>query len=179
MSDPFPAHPGRPSYRQHPLPPPAPPAPPGTYGVPVGGYRAPVGGYQVPPTTPVPSRRTGAVALIAALLAAVVAPIVAGILSLRIGMRVQLDEVLAASGDVVWSALSPVRTQVLWIEILFWTGTALGILALALGIAATVRSSGRGMGITAIGLAFIGPAGFLLLVSVLFGVGNGIGLSIV
>lgn len=165
---------GQPPYGRAPIPVPVPPAPPGAYGVPVGGYRSPIGDYQVPPAERPPSRRLGGIALVAALLAAVGAPIVAGILSLRIGMRVQLDRVLDATGEIVWAALSPVRTEVLWVEILFWVATALGILAIVLGIIATARRRGRGLGVTAIILAVIGPVGFLLLVSVLFGVGSGI-----
>ncbi|GAA2862731.1 hypothetical protein [Microbacterium arabinogalactanolyticum] len=154
-----------------PVPPPA--APPGAYGVPVGGYQMPVGGYDVPSDTPPASRRTGLLALVAALIAVVVAPIVAGILAVRIGMQVPLESLITVTGDVVWAALTPVRTLVLWVEILFWAATAIGILALALGIVATVRRRGRGAGITAMILAVLGPVVFFLLASVLLGVGNG------
>ena len=154
-----------------PVPPPA--APPGAYGVPVGGYQMPVGGYEVPSDTPPASRRTGLLALVAALIAVVVAPIVAGILAVQIGMQVPLESLITVTGDVVWAALTPVRTLVLWVEILFWAATAIGILALALGIVATVRRRGRGAGITAMILAVLGPVVFFLLTSVLLGVGNG------
>ncbi|MFD5226811.1 hypothetical protein ACFWHT_14440 [Microbacterium sp. NPDC058342] len=154
--------------------PPVPAAPPGAYGVPVGGYLMPVGGYQVPPTERAPSKRTGALALVAALLAAVVAPIVGGVLALQIGLQVLIDDLILMSGDIAFSALSPVRTQVLWIEITFWAATVLGVAALVLGIVATARRRGRGMGITAIVLAVLGPAFFFFGASILFGVGNGI-----
>ena len=154
-----------------PVPPPA--APPGAYGVPVGGYQMPVGGYEVPSDTPPASRRTGLLALVAALIAVVVAPIVAGILAVQIGMQVPLESLITVTGDVVWAALTPVRTLVLWVEILFWSATAIGILALALGIVATVRRRGRGAAISAMILAVLGPVVFFLLTSVLLGVGNG------
>lgn len=153
--------------------PPVPPPPPGAYDVPVGGYQAPAGGYEMPTGTPPAGRGTGVIALLASLVAAVVAPIVAGVIALQIGMQVPLEALITPTGDVVWSALTPVRTQVLWIEILFWVGTAIGILALVLGIVAAVRRRGRGAGITAIVLAVLGPLGFFLLTSILMGVGNG------
>lgn len=167
MSDPFPP-PGTPSV-------PLPPAPPGAIGVPVGGYQNPIGGYSAPPVTPPPSKRTGALALVVALFAAVVVPVTSGILAMQIGARVLIGDFLTESGEVLLATLSPVRTQVLWMEILFWTGTVLGIVALTLGIIATARRHGRGMGITAIILSALGPVGFLGLSSILFGMGTGVG----
>lgn len=161
-----------------PVPGPAVPAPPpGAYTVPVGGYQAPAGAYQLPPTAPPASRRTGAFALAASLLAAVVAPVIAGFVAVRMGMEVLVTDLVTPAGDLRLAALSPVRTPVLWIEIVFWAATALGVIALVLGIVATARRRGRGMGITAIVLAVLGPVGFFLTVSVLYGVGNAIGFA--
>ncbi len=173
---------GRPAYGS-PAPagsvpvPPAPAPPPGSYAVPVGGYPAAMGAYQVPSAAPASSKRTGAFALIASLLAAVVAPIIAGILAVRIGTQVLITDVVSISGEIVYAALSPVRTEVLWVEIVFWVATILGILALVLGIVAIARRRGRGMGIAAVVLAVVGPGGFFLAVSLLYGLGNGIGFA--
>lgn len=166
-----------------PAPPPAaPPAPPpGSYRVPVGGYPAAMGGlpvgYQPPQGAPSQgtapgSRTTGIVALVLAVVAAVIVPIAAGLVAYQIGTllpgaRIGVDSSL--TDDL--SVLTPARTQVLWAEILFWTGTALGIAAMALGITATVRRRGRGPGIAAIVLSALGPFGFFLAVSVFLGIG--------
>lgn len=176
MSDPqFPAPGGAQPLGSIPPVPRAPAPPPGAYGVPVGGYQLPVGDYQVPPAAPRAPRTTGLLAMLGAFLAAVVAPAAAGLIALRAGLRVFIDNVLSPTGELSLAALSPVRTQVLWVEILFWAATVIGILALVLGIIATARGRGRGMGITAIVLAALGPFAFVLLVTLLFGVGNGIG----
>ncbi|GAA3943079.1 hypothetical protein [Microbacterium soli] len=158
------------------FPPPQAP-PPGSYTVPVGGYRAPVGAYQMPPTAPRASSATGTLALVAALLASVVSPLLAGLLALGIGTRTPFDMLITASGDLSLSALTPVRTEVLWIEILFWAATVIGILAFVLGITAAVRRRGRGPGIAAIVLATIGPGGFLLSAWILFAVGTALGTT--
>lgn len=167
---------GQPPYGHPPAPIPAPP-PPGSYGVPVGGYPAPIGEYRVPSAQRPPTRRPGGIALVAALLAAIAAPVAAGLLALRIGTIAPLERVFSPTGAIIWTALSSARTEVLWVEILFWTATALGILAIVLGIVAAARGRGRGLGITAVILAVIGPVGFLLLTSVLYGVGSGIALT--
>ncbi|BDZ37709.1 hypothetical protein [Microbacterium suwonense] len=157
---------------------PAPPAaPPGAYQVPVGGYQAsvggyPGGGYQVPPARPQGTRTTGAVALVLALLAAIVVPIVGGLIAYQIGallpgVAISVDS--SFSDDL--AVLSPARTQVLWAEITFWTGTALGIGAIVLGIVAAAKRRGRGLGITAIVLSVLGPVGFFLVVSIFLGIG--------
>ncbi|WP_298865304.1 hypothetical protein [uncultured Microbacterium sp.] len=178
MTEPqFPA-PGAQPHGSIPPVPRAPAPPPGAYGVPVGGYQAPVGGYQVPPQAPRRARTTGLIALLSALVAAVVAPVLAGVLGLQIGLQVRLEDIAdPATGAVSPAALSPVRTQVLWLEVLFWGATVIGILALILGIVATARRRGRGMGVFAIVLAAIGPLGFFLLFGVLLGVGNGIAFT--
>ncbi len=56
--------------------------------------------------------------------------------------------------------LSPVRGLVLWAEIGFWAGTALGIWALAQGIVAIATKRGGGAGIAAVVLAALGPVVF-------------------
>jgi len=143
----------------------------------VGGYPAsaagyPNGGYQLPESAPRGSRTTGAAALVAALFAAIVIPIVAAVVALQIGAilpstRIGIDT--SFSDDL--AVLTPVRTQVLWAEIAFWSGTVLGIVAIVLGIVAAAKRRGRGLGITAIVLAALGPFGFFLAVSVFLGIG--------
>lgn len=161
-----------------PAPAPAPPAaPPGAYGVPVGGYQVsadgyPGGGYQVPAPTRTAPRTTGAVALILALVATIVIPIVAAVLAFQIGAllpntRITVDS--SFSDDL--SMLAPARTQVLWAEIAFWSGTALGITAIVLGIIATAKRRGRGLGITGIVLAALGPIAYFVALSVFLTVG--------
>lgn len=155
---------------------PAPPAaPPGAYHVPVGGYPVSTGGYpggyQVP-SAPAGSRTTGAVALILALLATIVVPVVAAAIAFQIGSllpntRISVDS--SFKDDL--SMLTPARTQVLWAEITFWTGTVLGIGAIVLGIIATAKRRGRGLGITGMVLAALGPVGFFLAVSIFLGIG--------
>ncbi|MFC7789254.1 hypothetical protein ACU045_09760 [Microbacterium sp. MAHUQ-60] len=163
-------------------PPVAPPAPPGSYRVPVGGYAAPMsgraGGYQPPqgdPSRSVPasSRTTGVVALVLALVAAVVVPIAAGLVAYRIGVLLPGSTRIGVGSSFTddLSVLTPARAQVLWAEILFWTGTALGIAAMVLGIIATARRRGRGPGIAAIVLSALGPFGYFLAVSVFLGIG--------
>lgn len=162
---------------------PAPPvAPPGSYRVPVGGYAAPMsgraGGYQPPQGdssrgVPASSRTTGVVALVLALVAAVVVPIAAGLVAYRIGVLLPGSTRIGVGSSFTddLSVLTPARAQVLWAEILFWTGTALGIAAMVLGIIATARRRGRGPGIAAIVLSALGPFGYFLAVSVFLGIG--------
>ncbi len=147
--------------------------PPGAYRVPVGGYQAPVGGYSAPPA-PAPSRALGAMSLAAALIAALVTPAVAGVLALQIGLAVSADDLVDPGGDFVIAALSPVRLQTLWAEIMFWLGTALGLFGVIGGIVAVARRRGRGMGIAAIVIAALGPGIFFLAVTVMYGIGNGV-----
>lgn len=180
MSTPqFPAPDGDSSIGPPPVPAmPAPPAaPPGAYQVPVGGYPAsvgghPGGGYQVPPARPQGTRTTGAMALVLALLAAIVVPVVGGLIAYQIGALLPGVAISVNSSfrdDL--AVLSPARTQVLWAEITFWTGTALGVSAIVLGIVAAVKRRGRGLGITAIVLSVLGPVGFFLVVSIFLGIG--------
>ncbi|MEJ1088398.1 hypothetical protein WDU99_08720 [Microbacterium sp. Mu-80] len=171
-SSPFPANPFGP-----PPPPPAPYAPPtGAYGVPVGGYTAPAGGYTVPSTERPASRGAGAIALIAAVLAAVVMPILGAVFAFQIGALLPVEYIdvdTTLENDL--AALSPARIQVLWAEIAFWAGTALGVLALVMGIIAVARRRGRGLGIAAIVVAVIGPVLFFVAVFVMLGIGAAVG----
>lgn len=165
-----------------PAPPTVPPAvPPGAYVAPVGGYPAPsedrIDGYRLPHGDPTQnmapgSRTTGVIALVLAVVAAVVVPIVAGLVAYRIGALLP-DSGISVDSSFAddLAVLTPARTQVLWAEILFWTGTALGIVAIVLGIIATARRRGRGPGIAAIVLSALGPFGFFLAVSVFLGIG--------
>ncbi|WP_309065773.1 hypothetical protein [Microbacterium sp.] len=137
-----------------------PQAPPGAYAVPMGGYQVPVGGYTVPPAAPPASPVTGVIALLTGLLAAVVVPLIGGILGYQIGTLVPAADFSTATGVEDLSIFSPARTQILWAEIAFWSGTVLGIAAFVLGIVATVKRRGRGQGIAAIVLAVLGPVFF-------------------
>jgi len=147
----------------------------------VGGYAAPMGGRtggyqpQGDPSRGVPasSRTTGVVALVLALVAAVVVPIAAGLVAYRIGVLLPGSTRIGVGSSFTddLSVLTPARAQVLWAEILFWTGTALGIAAMVLGIIATARRRGRGPGIAAIVLSALGPFGYFLAVSVFLGIG--------
>lgn len=148
--------------------------PPGAYAVPVGGYPAAAGAYQVPSPTAPPSRRLGALALVAGLLACFGAPIIACIIALQIGMTVLGDDAFLPSGDIDFSALAPVRTEVLWLELTFWAGTALGLFALVGGIIAIARRRGRGMGIAALVLSLFGPGFLVLGAGICVGIGNAI-----
>ena len=174
-----------PSAQGAPLPPPAapvaPPVPPvapptGAYGVPIGGYPQPAGGYMVPVVEPPASRAAGAIALIAAVIAAVVAPLVGAIFAYQIGALLptaSIDIDTTVAEDL--AMLSPARMQVLWAEVSFWAGTALGIFALIVGIIATVKRRGRGMGIAAIIIAAAGPVLFFVAVSMMLGIGAAVG----
>ncbi|UNK71921.1 hypothetical protein [Microbacterium sp. H1-D42] len=160
-------------------PPPPPPAPPsGAYGVPIGGYPAPAGGYMVPYVEPPASRATGAIALVLSLIAAVVVPIVGAVFGYQIGVLVPvtaIDVSVESTFQDDLALLAPARMQVLWAEVTFWVGTAIGITALVIGIIATAKRRGRGLGITAIILAAVGPAFFFLAVFATFGVGAAVG----
>jgi hypothetical protein len=68
-----------------------------------------------------------------------------------------------------------VRDLVLWAEIGFWTGTALGVAALVMGIIAIVTRRGRGFGIAAVIVAAVGPViyGTIVAFAALAGMGAG------
>lgn len=164
-----------------PVVPPVPPLPPYTAPAPAPspGYAGPPPGYSsgpyAPPyvlpgaqapvaQTPAPADRSpapGIVALVAALVAAVVAPGVVAVAAFNVGLGAAggADQAMTQTGFDL-SFLSPVREWVLLGEISFWAGTALGVWALAQGIVAIVRRSGRPQAIAAVAVAAVGPAVF-------------------
>ena len=148
--------------------------PPGAYRVPVGGYTAPAGAYAVPETASRPSGFLGMLALSLALVAAVVTPIIAGINAFEIG-RLVPQGLSAGNGDL--SALSPARDQVLWAELSFWTGAALGVAAIVLGILAIRRRQGRGAGIAAIVVAAAAAVLFFVVLVIAFATGSAAGFG--
>lgn len=151
-------------------------APPGAYGVPVGGYQQQAaGGYAVPDTRAPASPVLGWAALIASILAAVISPLVAGIMAYQIGFAVPeaISEGTVGSGSL--AILSPVRDQVLWAEVSFWAGTALGVFALVAGIIAIVKRRGRGPGIAAVIVAVIAPGIYFGVLTTLLSLGASAG----
>lgn len=172
-----------------PLPPYAPPMqdqpgyappvapPPGAYAVPVGGYTAPLGAYAPPPPRQPASRTLGALSLIAGLIVLVVVPVIVGILAFQIGLEAPVDGVLTVDGDFDPTVLAPVRGLVLACEILFWLSTALGIFAVVVGIVAITTRRGRGLGITGLILALLGPVAFFTLLGILWAVGTAAAFS--
>ena len=156
-------------------PAPAPQAPPGAYQVPVGGYAAPQGGYMAPVAPTAPSNGfLGILSLVVAGIAAVVIPIIGGIAGFEIGIRIPGG--IDPSAPDVLSTLTPARTQVLWTEVAFWTGTALGIAAIVIGIFAIRRKARRALGIAGIVLAVLGAGIFwaVLVATVIAGTATGI-----
>ncbi len=155
------------------------PATPGYYAAPSGAFVGPAWGYTAPPA-PVPpaSRAPGLTALVLSLVAAVVAPIVMAVAAWQMGaiLGTTDPDYLAASANDL-RILSPVRTQVLWAEIGFWIGTLTGIAAIVFGIIGIARRRGRGMGITALILAILGPviAFFLAAMGLALGAAAGLG----
>ena len=92
----------------------------------------------------------------------VAASVIAGVAGFTTGLGVGQEMALRPiSADVDLSYLTPVRESVLWLEIAFWLGTALGIWAIIQGIAAISTRRGRGPAIAAVVLAAIGPFVFL------------------
>lgn len=150
-------------------------APPGAYQVPVGGYARADGAYQVPPASAPKSGLFGLLALLLAIVAAVVIPIVAGVAGFEIGTRVPAG--IDTTAPDFLSTLSPARTQVLWAEISFWTGTALGIAAIVVGIIAIVRRRGRGTGIAALVVAVLAPVIFWIVLVVAIAAGTAAGFA--
>lgn len=148
--------------------------PPGAYAVPVGGYSAPAGSYMVPDAPTTPSGFLGMLALSLSLVAAVLTPIIAGINTFEIGRLVPRG-ITSSARDL--SVLSPVRDQVLWAELSFWTGTILGIAAIVIGIVAIRTKSGRGAGIAAIVVAVIAAAIFFAVAIIAFATGSAAGFA--
>ncbi len=155
------------------------PAPVAPYGNPLrpadSPYGVPVAGP--PPTT---SASLGVIAFALSLVAAVGTSIVAGVAAYRVGLgagRRLFDDAMVGSFD--WSFLTPVRGDVLWAEIAFWTGTILGVWALVQGIIAIAKRRGRGFGIAAVVIACLGPVVFGVVVQILLaaGITAGAGLT--
>jgi len=135
-----------------------------------------------PPPLPKKRRPLGALALIAGIVATVLAPAVGGFAGYRVGHGAGPGLVAQQGQELDLRVFSPVRDLVLVVEIAFWSGTVLGIAALVVGIVATVRGSGRAMGIVAIVLAALGPIVFGVLVgaAVVTGIGTAdTGLSVI
>ena len=133
----------------------------------------PVGTLLTPPPSPPRRRPLGTLGLVLSILAAVVASAVGGFASFRIARGAGAEFVARGGASVDWRLLSPVRDFVLLAEIAFWSGTALGIAALTVGIVATARNLGRGPGIAAIVIAALGPFVFAALVLLALTAGAG------
>ncbi|MET2010008.1 hypothetical protein ABXJ56_00510 [Microbacterium chocolatum] len=156
---------------------PAPVAPYGNPLRPVDG--APVGPAAAGPASAA-SGALGVIAFVLSLVAAVGTSVVAAVAAYRVGVgagRRLFEDAMLGTFD--WSFLTPVRGDVLWAEIAFWTGTALGIWALVQGIIAIVQRRGRGFGIAAVVIACLGPVVFGLVVQGLLtaGLAAGTGLT--
>ncbi len=164
--DAAPAYPTAPAY---------PAAPPGAYQVPVGGYAAPAGAYQVPGSAEKKSGLLGILSLIFSLISTVVAPIIVGFAVFAIGRSLPGGFDATPSPDF-FALLSPVRDQVLWAEIAFWTGTIFGIAAIVTGILAIRKKQARNAGIAGLAVAIIGPFVFGVVVSVALSTGTAAGL---
>lgn len=120
-------------------------------------------------TPPPPSRRgrpLGTWALALSVVAAVLAPAVGGFAAFRSARGAAPGLTTMSSNGFDWRVLSPVRELVLLGEVAFWTGTAIGITALVLGIVAIVRRSGRGAGIAGLVLSVLGPIFFAVLTAI-------------
>ena len=63
----------------------------------------------------------------------------------------------------------------LWAEIAFWVGTILGIAAIVIGIIAIRKRQRRGLGITGMVLAVLGPVIFWVVLVVALGAGTAAG----
>lgn len=147
-------------------------APPGAYQVPVGGYAAPEGSYAAPVAPVKRSPILGFLALIMAGVAALITPIIAGVAAYEMGRRVpEISQYIDRIDPDSLAFLAPVRDQVLWLEISFWTGTVLGVAAIVFGIIAIVKRSGRGAAIAALILAVLGAVIFFIVVSLALGMG--------
>lgn len=107
------------------------------------------------PLGPRPST-LGTVALLFGLIATVGASIVAGIAAVKISPAFMQFAASGAdiTGSLAW--LSPVAQWELLAEVSFYAGTVLGILAIVLGFMAAAQRRGRGRGIWAIVLGFLG-----------------------
>ncbi|KXZ60422.1 hypothetical protein Mlaev_01500 [Microbacterium laevaniformans] len=156
---------------QHAPVPPAVTRAPGPGAWHAGGYVQSVPGappvYLPPSATtppPAPSKALGTIALIAAVCAVAVASALSATTSFAAATgavaRADLTSTRSLehlSDDQTLALLSPVRGLVLWAEIGFWAGTALGVWALIQGIVAIASRRGRGQGVGAVIVAATGP----------------------
>ncbi|MDE0545802.1 hypothetical protein [Microbacterium sp. C7(2022)] len=154
-------------------------APPAGYAGPAG-IAAPTVLPASPPPTPAtqgsPRRHTGAIALTLALVAAVLMPLIVSVAAFEIGRgTMNYSSLTAATFD--WSTLTPVRDWVLLGEIAFWVGTLCGVWAVVQGIVATVKRTGRGMGVAAIIVAANGPVIFVVAVQIGIVIGAAVGIA--
>lgn len=186
VNGPYPAPPAAAYPPPPPYLPPAPPAPSPQYPV-ASQYpgapqfaapyaAAPTGSFPI--ATPPTSRRLfGVVAVVLGALSIIGAPLVAGVAGYRIGLGVgaQVTAETFESTDIDLSFFTPVRDWVLLGEIGFWTGTVLGLTAIALGIVAVVRRGGRALGITAIATAVVAPGVFFVALWMSLAIGAGVG----
>lgn len=143
----------------------------------------PVGTLLAPPPATRRGRPLGTWALMLALIAGVLASAVAGFVAFRIARGAGPGLLGAGPATIDLRVLSPVRDLVLVGEITFWIATVVGVTAVAMGIVATVRGSGRGTGIAAIVIGVLGPVVFgifvaLALVGGMATLPNGTGVSI-
>jgi hypothetical protein len=114
---------------------------------------------------PVGRPALGIVALVLGIIALVAPTVAVGPAAFTVGLEVApaLASPVPPSDLAI---LAPVRSWVLVGEIAFWTGTVLGIWAIAQAIVAITRRRGRGQGIAAVVIA---PLGFVVFVSVASG----------
>lgn len=153
------------------------PATPGYYAPPAGAYVAPAGGYQQypgaygRPAAPAGAKGLGTVALILALAALIIPTIIAAVTGYTIGAELgeRGIETLGRTSDL--SMLTKVRDSVLWAEIAFWLGTALGIWAIVQGFIAIGKRRGRGAGIAAVIIAFVAPGFYFFTLFLVMGIG--------
>lgn len=137
-------------------------APPAPYAAPYAAPQHPQFAQYVaePPAAP-RGRAVGVVALVLALVALIVTPIVGAVSAFAVGaaygtgMNGAFTAADADTAEIDWSLLSPARDALLWGEIAFWAGTALGVWAIAQGIVAIVKRRGRGPGIAAVAAAAV------------------------
>lgn len=156
-----PTYPGAPAYAAAPAPSPA--GPQLNPGAPAQPYASPwtqqvnaaYGSGLDNPLGPRPGT-LGTVALVLGLIAALGAPIAAGIAAVRISPA--FLEFAATGADLTESLawLTPVAGWELLAESAFYVGTVVGIIAIVLGFVAAAQRRGRGRGIWAIVLGFLG-----------------------
>ncbi|MGF3056717.1 hypothetical protein [Microbacterium sp. YY-01] len=155
-------------YGQPPYAPPSGPTPPtfGQTGSPYPGASLP---QQVPAAPARKSKVTGVIAFVMGVVAGVIAPILAFSPSYKIGQALMSPGATQYLENDDLTPLIPVRGDVLFVELLFWGGTLLGIAAIVMGIIAIAKKKGRGFGIFAIILALLGAVAFWLIVVLAMG----------